>query len=179
MKCIRVASVVLVLVSLALAAELVTATHGTITKIDKAAKTVAIKTEDGTEHILHWTDKTAIHAGKAADSAAKDSWHGLTEGSEVVAHSTKTGTEDTALEIDNVGNKGLHKTEGTVTEIDRGGKKMVVQTADGTEHTFQLSTHAAADAGKDIAAGTEKGTKVVVYSTEASGKRVAHFFEKI
>jgi hypothetical protein len=30
-----------------------------------------------------------------------------------------------------------------------------------------------------VAAGTEKGTKVVVYSTEDAGKSVAHFFEKI
>jgi hypothetical protein len=30
-----------------------------------------------------------------------------------------------------------------------------------------------------LAAGTEKGTKVAVYSTEESGRKVAHFFEKI
>jgi len=51
----------------------------------------------------------------------------------VVAHSTKRGTEDTAVEIDNVGDKGLKKTEGTVKEIDRGGKKLVVKTGEGSE----------------------------------------------
>lgn len=179
MRSIAVAALVLFLASLAFAVEPVTATHGTITKIDKAAKTVAIKTADGTEHVFHWTKDTAVHGAQATGAAAEDSWHGLKEGSEVVAHSTKRGTEDTALEIDNVGDKGLNKTEGTVKEFDRGSKKLVVQTADGTEHTFQLSSHAAADAGKDIGAETKKGTKVVVYSTEASGKKVAHFFEKI
>jgi hypothetical protein len=33
--------------------------------------------------------------------------------------------------------------------------------------------------GKDIAKGTEKGAKVVVYSSEDAGKKVAHFFEHV
>jgi hypothetical protein len=96
-----------------------------------------------------------------------------------VAHYTKRGTEETAVEIDKVGKGGLDLTEGTVKEIDRGTKKLVVVTADGTEKTFTLSDHAVTDSGKDIAKGTEKGTKVVVYSSEDAGKKVAHFFEHI
>jgi hypothetical protein len=180
MKVIGIAILVLSFASLAFAVEdVVTATHGTITKIDQAGKTISVKTADGADHVFHWTKDTTVHGVRATDAAAKDSWHGLKEGSEVVAHSTAHGTEDTAVEVDKVGDKGLHKTEGTVTEIDRGGKKLVIKTADGTEHTFKLTAHAATDAGTDVAAGTEKGTKVVVYSTEDAGKKVAHFFEKI
>jgi hypothetical protein len=171
---------VLSLAALAFAVEDVAeATHGTITKIDKATKTIAIKTEDGTEHVFHWTKDTTVHGVRASDVAAKDSWHGLKEGSEVVAHSTRRGTDDTAVEVDKLGDNGLKKTEGTVKEIDRGGKKLVIESTDGTEHTFKLTDHAAAESGKEIGAGTEKGTKVAVYSTEEAGKRVAHFFEKI
>jgi len=54
---------------------------------------------------------------------------------------------------------------------------MAVKTADGTEDTFRLTDHAAADAGKGIAKGTEKSAKVTVYYTEQAGKKVAHFFE--
>jgi hypothetical protein len=180
MKIAAIAVLVLSLASFTFAAEdVVTATHGTISKIDKAANTVAIKTADGTEHVFHWTKDTTVHGVKAADAAAKDSWRGLQEGSEVVAHSTERGGQDTAIEVDKVGDDGLHKTEGTVKEFDRASKKLVVETADGTDHAFQLTGHAAADAGKDIAADTAKGTKVVVYSTESAGKKVAHFFEKI
>jgi hypothetical protein len=184
MKFARIAILVLSFASFAFAAEdVVTATHGTITKIDMAGKTIAIKTADGAEHVFHWTKDTAVHGVKttdaAADAAAKDSWHGLKEGSEVVAHTTTRGGQDTAMEVDKVGDNGLHKTEGTIKEFDRGTKKLVVETADGTDHTFQLTGHAAADAGTDIAAGTEKGTKVAVYSTERAGKGVAHFFEKV
>jgi len=180
MKITGIAVFLISLVSLAFAVEdVVTSTHGTITKIDKAAKTVAIKTVDGTEHVLHLAKDTAVHGVRASDVAAKDSWRGLREGSEVVAHSTKRGTEDTAVEVDKLGDDGLTKAEGTIKEIDRGGKKLVIESADGTERTFKLSDHAAADGGKDVAKGTEKGTKVAVYSTEEAGKRVAHFFEKI
>jgi hypothetical protein len=156
--------------------DVVSATHGTITKIDSAAKTIVVKTADGTEHTLHFVAKTAVHG---ADVAAKDSWHGLKEGTEVVAHYTTRGTEDTAVEFDKVGKDGLKATDGTIKDIDRGGKTLVVKTADGTEETFRLTGHATADAGKDLAKGTEKGSKVTVYYTEDAGKKVAHFFEKI
>jgi hypothetical protein len=180
MKTIAIAVLVFALASFALAVEdVVTATHGTITKIDTAAKTVVIKTADGAEHVFHWTKDATVHGVKATDAAAKDSWHGLKEGSEVIAHSTRKGTEDTLVEVDKIGDDGMKKTEGTIKEIDRGGKKMVVETADGTDHVFKLTGHAAADGGKDAAAGPEKGAKVVVYSTEDAGKSVAHFFEKI
>jgi hypothetical protein len=181
MRIIRLGVLVCSLVSFAFAVEnVVTATHGTITKIDRTAKTIAVKTADGTEHVFYWAKDTSVHGVRAADLAATDSWHGLKEGSEVVAHSTKRGTKDTAVEVDKVGDTGLKRTEGTIKEIDRGGKKLVVESADGTEHAFTLTDHAAGDAGKDLAAGGEKGTKVAIYSTEEdAGKSVAHFFEKI
>lgn len=180
MKRIATAVLVLLFACFAFAAEdVVEATHGTISKIDQATKTVVIKTADGVEHAYHWTKNTAVHGAEAAETGAKDSWHGLKEGSEVVAHTTKRGGEDTAVEVDKVGDDGLQKTEGTIKQIDRGGKKLVIEGADGTEHTYQLSAHAAEDAGKGLKAGTAKGTKVVVYSTETSGKKVAHFFEKL
>jgi hypothetical protein len=40
-----------------------------------------------------------------------------------------------------------------------------------------MTDHASADAGKDIAKGSEKGAKVTVFYTEDAGKKVAHFFE--
>jgi hypothetical protein len=161
------------------AADVVSAVHGTIEKIDSATKTVVVKTADGTEHSLHFVDKTAVHGADASAKATEDSWHGMKEGTEVVVHYTTRGTEDTAVEIDRVDKGGLKATEGTIKAIDRGGKRLVVETADGTEETFRLTDHATVDAGKDMAKGTEKGSKITVYYTEVAGKKVAHFFEKI
>lgn len=180
MRILAIAVIVCSMITSVFAVEnAVTATHGTITKIDRAAKTIAVKTADGTEHVFHWAKDTTVHGVKAADMGAKDAWHGLKEGSDVVTHSTRRGTEDTVLEVDKVGDTGLKKTEGTIKEIDRKGKRLVVESADGTEHAFTLTKHAATDSGKDVANGAEKGTKVAVYSTENAGKGVVHFFEKI
>lgn len=179
MKMIRRVVLSLLLVATAFAAQdVVSAVHGTIEKIDSAAKTMVVKTADGAEHSMHFLDKTAVHGADASAEAAKDSWHGLKAGAEVVAHYTTKGTEDTALEIDKVGKDGLKTTDGTIKDIDRGAKKLVVKSSDGAESTFRLTDHAAKDAGKDIGEGMEKGTKVTVYYTEDAGKKVAHFFGK-
>jgi hypothetical protein len=161
------------------AADGVSAVHGTVEKVDSATRTIVVKTADGTEHTFHYVGRTVVHGADISADAAKDSWHGVAKGTEVVAHYTKRGTEETAVEIDKVGKGGLDVTEGTVKEIDRGTKKLVVVTADGTEKTFTLSDHAVTDSGKDIAKGTDKGSKVVVYSSEDAGKKVVHFFEHV
>ena len=178
MKTIATVALAVALVSAAYAVDdVVSAMHGTVDKIDLGTKTVVVKTADGTRHSLHFLDGTAVHGAELSALAAKDSWHGLAEGSEVVAHYTKRGTEDTVVEIDKVGQDGLKTARGTVTEIDRGGKKLVVDTGKGTKQTFQLTDHASEDAGKALARATAKGSKVAVYYTEDAGKKVAHFFD--
>ncbi len=185
MKTIVRASLTLMLLSaLGWAADdVVSAVHGTITKLDSASKTMVVKTKDGTEHTVKFVDKTTVHGVVAGShdtaAGAKDTFHGLKEGTDVVAHYTEKGADKTAVEVDDVGKDGLKSVEGTVTHIDRATKTVAVKTADGTEETFKLSGHAAADAGKDIGKGTEKSAKVTVYYTEQAGKKTAHFFEKL
>ena len=159
--------------------DVVTAVHGTVTKVDAGAKTIAVKTADGTEHTLHFVDKTTVHGADATAAGARDTFHGITEGSEVVAHYTAKGTEETAVEVDKVGKGGLHAVEGTVTHVSEDGKTVVVKAADGTEHTFRVVGRDTVVSAKDVGKGTEKGAKVTVYYTESAGKKVAHFFEKL
>jgi hypothetical protein len=177
------AVVLALLAAPAVAEDVVTAVHGTISEIDARAKTMVIKAADGTAQTMRVTEKTAVHgveaAGRATDTVAKDSYRGLRTGTEVVAHYTARGTEKTLEEVDNVGRDGLKAVGGTVKELDRGAKKLVVTAADGTEHTFTLTDHAAVAAGKDMEKGAVKSTKVTVYYTETAGKQVAHFFERI
>ena len=161
------------------AQDVVSAVSGTVKKVDAGTKTVVVKTADGTEHTFHFIGRTSVQGADASAAGAKDAFHGVKEGSEVVVHYTKKGTEETAEEIDHVGKDGLKVTEGTVSKIDRGGKTLVVKTADGTEETYRLTEHAAKDAGKDVAKGTEKSAKVTVYYPEAGGRKVAHFFKAL
>jgi hypothetical protein len=175
MKTLRVVCASLLLTTAAFAIEEApTGIHGTITKIDRKAKTIVVKTGEGTEHVLVVVGKTAVHG---TEVGAKDTWHGLKEGSEVVAQYTAKGAVKTAVEVDHVAKDGVKVTEGTVSAIDRGAKTMAIKTADGTEETFRLTDRAVVSGAKDIGTGTKKAAKVTVYYTEDAGKKVAHFFE--
>ena len=156
----------------------VTAVEGKIEKIDHKAKTFAVKTADGAEHTFHLTGRTAIHGTEKAGAATEDAFRGLKEGSEVVVHYSSRGTEETAEEVDHLGQDGLKTAEGTVTQLDRGAKTLAVKTADGSNETFRIANHAAEDGGKDLSEGAEKSAKVTVYYSEEAGHKVAHFFKK-
>lgn len=151
---------------------------GEIVKLDAAAKTLVVKLADGTEHTLHVVKRTTIHGTEATAAGATEAFHGLKQGSHVAVHYTAKGTDETAEEIDNIGDEGLKAMEGTITHLDRGAKTLTVRTADGADETYRLTGSAARDAGTDIAAGTEQSAKVTVYYTEDAGRRVAHFFRR-
>lgn len=159
--------------------EVVSAVHGVVTKVDAASKTIVVKTKEGTEHTIHFVDKTAVYGAKETAEGAKDTFHGVKEGSEVVAHYTEKGGEKTAVEVDKVGKDGVKTVDGTVTKVGEDGKTVTVKTADGTEHTFEVAGHGTKVAAVDASKGTEKGAKVTVYYTESAGKKVAHFFQKL
>ena len=145
--------------------------HGTVKKVDKATKTVVVKTADGTEHTLKITGDTTV-------KGAKEGFDGLKEGTEVVARTTGKGVDETAVDVGKVGKDGLKTTKGTVEKFDAGTKTVVVKTADGTEKTFELTGKAVEDAGKDTGKGVAKGAKVTVYYTDEGGKKVAHFLSQ-
>jgi hypothetical protein len=177
-NCVRFFVVALLLAfSVKAADDVVSAVHGTITKLDSGTRTIVVKTKDGTEQSVHFTDKTAVWGADKTAAGAKDAFKGLSEGSEVVVHYAATGAEKSATEVDKVGKDGLKSVDGTVTKVGKDGKTVVVKTADGTEHTFDVAGRDTADAAKAIGKGADKGAKTTVYYTEQGGKKVAHFFE--
>jgi len=156
------------------AQDVVTAVDGTVKKVDSGAKTVVVKTADGTEHTFHFLGRTVIHGVEETAKGTKDVFHGLKEGTEVAVHYTVKGGEETAREVDHIGKDGMKVTEGTVSHIDRGAKTVAIKTADGAETTYRLADEAA----KDTAKGVEKSGKVTVYYTEEGGHKVAHFVKQ-
>ena len=153
---------------------------GTIEKVDSGAKTVAVKTADGTVETVKFTDKTAVHglkdAGKGADLAGK-------EGGHVIVHTVGEGADKTAHSVEWVGDKTVHATEGTVEEVGKGSKTVAVKTADGSKETFEVADHAVVNSGKGVARysakGAKKGEHVTVYYTEEAGKKIAHVFKHL
>jgi hypothetical protein len=176
-------SVIVILLALCWSALAVEEQHGIVTgvvlKLDAGAKTVVVKTADGTEHTYHFVKRSTVHGAEAVAKGSEDAFHGLKEGSEVAVHYTAKGSVETAEEFDRIGKDGLKATDVTVTHIDRGAKTLAVKTADGTAETFRLTGSAAKDAGEDVVEGSEKSAKVTVYYTDEGGHKVAHFFKKV
>ena len=86
-----------------MAEDVVHAVSGIVKSVDKGAKTMVVKTADGTEHTIKWTDKTTVKgvdaSGKAIADASVDSYDGLKEGAKVSVKYTEKGGEKTAVAI--------------------------------------------------------------------------------
>ena len=153
---------------------------GTIEKVDAGAKTIAVKTADGTVETAKFTEKTTVHGlkdgAKGADLVGK-------EGGHVIVHTTGEGAEKTAHSVVWFGDKTVHATEGTVEDVGEGTKTVAVKTADGSKEAFEVSEHATVDTGKAVgrysAVGAKKGEHVTVYYTEEAGKKIAHLFKHL
>src|ERR1700739_386380 len=153
---------------------------GTIQKVDSGAKTIAVKTADGTVETVRFNAKTPVHgpkdAAKGTDLAGK-------EGSHVIVHTVGEGADKTAHSVEWVGDKTVHTTEGTVEDVGKGSKTVAVKTADGTKETFVVADHAVVNSGKDVALYSERGAKkgehVTVYYTEEAGKKIVHVFKHL
>lgn len=153
--------------------DVVSAVSGTVKTVDKGAKTVVVKTADGTEHTFRFVAKTTAHGAEATASGTKDAFLGMKEGDEVVVHYTEKGAVKTADEVDHVGKDGMKMTVVAVKSVDRGAKTVTVKTGEGAEETYHLT----ADATRETAKGLDKAGKVTVYYTEEGGKKIAHFFK--
>jgi hypothetical protein len=65
---------------------------GIVKHVDKDTKTMVVKTADGTEHTIKWTDKTAWEG-------TKDAGKGIKEGSKVSVKYTEKAGEKTAVGV--------------------------------------------------------------------------------
>ena len=69
---------------------------GVVKSIDKDSKTMVVKTADGTEHTIKWTDKTTVAGGK-------DLGTDIAEGSKVSVKYTEKAGEKTAVGVKDIG----------------------------------------------------------------------------
>jgi len=145
---------------------------GTIDRFYHATHSAVVKTADGVRHLVGVTDETVVHG---AESAAEDPLRGLSEGRHVVVHYVVTGSKKTAVEIDHVGDAGLHVVQGVVVGVDRPARKLIVELPDDTWVTLRLTDRAAHDVGKEVATRS----RVVVYYADEGGAQVAHYFKKV
>lgn len=87
----------------AIAEDLVHVVSGVVKSVDKTTKTVVVKTADGTEHTIKYTDKTTIKAGKdtgkAVETGSVDTYLDAKKGATVTVKYTEKAGEKTAVGI--------------------------------------------------------------------------------
>ncbi len=87
----------------AVAQDVVHAMSGIVKSVDKGTKTMVVKTADGTEQTIKWTDKTTVAGAKATGKGVADAssaaYDGTKEGTKVTVKYTEKGGEKTAVAV--------------------------------------------------------------------------------
>ena len=151
------------------------ALEGTMKQFYKAANVVIVTTMDGVEHVYHFTKDLIVHGGK---TPGVDALAGLREGTTVVIHEGRGGSQASAEEIDLLGDGGLKIAEGIVTNIDRRKKEITIRYNNGKTETLQMTTRAAAESRADVDEAKGEATRIVVYYSDEAGHKIAHYFRK-
>jgi hypothetical protein len=81
------------------AEDVVKAVSGVVKSVDKTSKTMVVKTKDGTEQTIKWTDKTTDEGAKGVSDASKATYDGAKEGTAVTVKYTEKGGEKTAVAV--------------------------------------------------------------------------------
>lgn len=171
----------------AAAQDVVHAVGGTVTKVDSATKTLAVKTAEGTEETFKYGDKTVVKsakgAGKGSKAAGVDGYLAGKKGTHAVVHYTGKGTDKMAVGLEDFGKGTFKVSRGTVTDVGKGGRFLAVKTDKGTVETFDVSKTAVVDSEHGVVKASEysakEGEKVTVHYTEDAGKKVAHLVKQL
>jgi len=87
----------------AFAEDVVHAVSGIVKSVDKTSKTMVVKTANGAEQTIKWTDKTTVEgakgAGKGVADASTGTYEGAKEGTKLTVKYTEKGGEKTAVAI--------------------------------------------------------------------------------
>ncbi len=85
------------------AEDVVHAVSGIVKSVDHDTKTMVVKTADGTEHTIKYTDQTAVKGakdtGKGVETGSVDTYLAGKEGAKVTVKYTEKGGEKTAVGI--------------------------------------------------------------------------------
>ena len=76
---------------------------GVVKSVDKGTKTFVVKSADGTEHTIKWTDSTVVKgtkdAGKGIEKGSVDTYLGAKKGTDVTVEYTEKAGEKTATGV--------------------------------------------------------------------------------
>jgi hypothetical protein len=164
------------------AQQIVHALSGTVTKVDPQAKTIQIKTNDGSEGVFSFpAQKGATEVSFDRDVKGRttpvSSFDKTNE--EVVVYYYGNDSVRTAVAVQELGTGPFDTVEGTVTKFNRKQHDLSVKDASGKEWDFTIDPKAMADSMMGAVPGDRfspsKGDNVRVIATKAKGAETALF----
>jgi hypothetical protein len=147
------------------------ALEGTVDSTYAGANTVIVKTAGGLRRLFHLTKRTVVHGTTDGDAALNP----VNEGSHVVVHYASDRGEDTAEEIDRIGEDGLGELRGIVTRVDRAAGQLTIRLDDGSDQALLMTERAARNSARNISAGAQ----VIVYYTNEGAQKIAHYVSTV
>lgn len=167
--------------------DVVHAVGGIITKVDSAAKTITLKTADGAEHVFRYTEATSVRAShegaKGAKTGTVDTYMAGKEGTDAIVHYTGKGADETAVHVEEFGERSMQVGQGTVTDVDKAARTVTIKAEDGTESTYHVAKDATVDTEHGVTKDSEliakKGEKATIHYTDEAGKKVVHLFKSL
>jgi ABC-type enterochelin transport system substrate-binding protein len=173
------------------AQDAVHAVAGAVTKVDKAAKTIAVKTTDGSEEVFNYSAHTAVRDSRGVAHATQmgvvDTYFAGKEGTRVVVRylgkGADKGADKTATLVEDFGKDSLKVGRGTVTHVDKATRTVAIKTDNGAEATYKLGPQGVVETDHGVEKASryaaKEGDKVVVHYTEDARGKVVRFFKKI
>lgn len=163
---------------------------GEVQEVDPQGSSITIRTANGEIHRVQVDSEAhvtglkqgASETGKGITHLAKAVGTDVKKGTMVAVKYTEKEGKLIAHEVKHASKEVVKGTEVVVHKVVDGGKRVVVKTRDGVEHTYEVGKDVTVTAGKQIAkAGTatgsaiSEGAKATLHFTEEQGSKVVHF----
>lgn len=158
---------------------------GELKRVDATTKTIVVKTAEGAEESVKFTEHTTVRGletgGEASEKAAHATALAGKEGAEVLVRYTGEGAGRTAVAVKHFAGHPIHTATGAIVRFDQATGVVVMRTARGSEETFHLGKEAVIDTEHGTVRLAEytgkEGEQVTAHYTEEAGRKVVHAFK--
>lgn len=163
----------------AAAQEVVHALVGTVTSIDSAAKTITVKTYDGSEGLFkdRIGSKTRIEFDKNIRSDSTAAGEFKKSGTGVMVYYFGIGTVRTAVALRNLGPGPFTRIVGTILKFESKEHSISIKESSGTVETFKITSDTVAETDEGAIEGQklhpQTGDLVQITATGANGGQTA------
>ncbi len=172
--------------SIALAQEVVHAVAGMVTRIDPAAQTITVKTNDGSTLVLQEASKKHVDVDydfdKALQAEATDSAAFNKQGDRAVVFYFEEGSQQRAVGIEDLGPTPLKVASGEITHFDHHHHQLTIKAADGSKQTFQLDNKTVVETPMGVVDGDrfegQNGDQISIRYQDKGGNNEAVFMSE-